>query len=401
MWMDTLAVHGGRGGLGQAHVPPIDLSTTYRTPDLSQATQSLDQMAAGEGPSGGSVYQRLHNPTVARFETAMAGLEGSSQAVGFASGMAAVTAALMAAKMVGKHIIAVRPLYGGTDHLLCSGLLGLDVSWATALTVGEHLRDDTVLVLCETPANPTLDLIDIEHVVSQAAGVPVLVDSTFATPILQRPMDHGAAMVLHSGTKFLGGHGDVMAGVVACSETWARRLRQVRILTGAVLNPMAAYTLHRGLQTLGVRVRAAQENARTLARYLEVHPGVSRVLYPELAGCDPHGLLGTQLKGPGSMISIELKGGYEAAQHVMSDVVLITPAVSLGSCDTLIQHPAGLTHRIVDAQARESSGIGPGLLRISVGLEDVEDLWQDLEAALEGVTEHPVWSPKRWKKSAK
>jgi len=347
------------------------------------------------------VYQRLHNPTVARFETAMAGLEGSSQAVGFASGMAAVTAALMAAKMVGKHIIAVRPLYGGTDHLLCSGLLGLDVSWATALTVGEHLRDDTVLVLCETPANPTLDLNDIEHVVSQAAGVPVLVDSTFATPILQRPMDHGAAMVLHSGTKFLGGHGDVMAGVVACSETWARRLRQVRILTGAVLNPMAAYTLHRGLQTLGVRVRAAQENARTLARYLEVHPGVSRVLYPELAGCDPHGLLGTQLKGPGSMISIELKGGYAAAQHVMSDVVLITPAVSLGSCDTLIQHPAGLTHRIVDAETRESSGIGPGLLRISVGLEDVEDLWQDLEAALEGVTARPLWSPKRWKKSAK
>jgi methionine-gamma-lyase len=401
MWMDTLAVHGGRDGLGQAHVPPIDLSTTYRTPDLSQATQSIDQMAAGEGPSGGSVYQRLHNPTVARFETAMAGLEGASQAVGFASGMAAVTAALMAAKMVGNHIIAVRPLYGGTDHLLCSGLLGLDVSWATAQTVGEHLRDDTVLVLCETPANPTLDLIDIEHVVSQAAGVPVLVDSTFATPILQRPMDHGAAMVLHSGTKFLGGHGDVMAGVIACSETWSRRLRQVRILTGAVLNPMAAYTLHRGLQTLGVRVRAAQENARTLARYLEVHPGVSRVLYPELAGCDPHGLLGTQLKGPGSMISIELKGGYEAAQHVMSDVALITPAVSLGSCDTLIQHPAGLTHRIVDAQARESSGIGPGLLRISVGLEDVEDLWQDLEAALEGVTERPVWSPKRWKKSAK
>jgi methionine-gamma-lyase len=401
MWMDTIAVHGGRGGLGQAHVPPIDLSTTYRTPDLAAATESIDLLAAGEGPGDGSVYQRLHNPTVARFEEALAQMEGASDAVSFASGMAAVTAVLLAARMVGSHVIAVRPLYGGTDHLLSSGLLGLDVSWATPETVGDFLREDTALVLCETPANPTLQLVDIEHVVSQAAGVPVMVDSTFATPILQRPMDHGAAIVLHSGTKFLGGHGDVMAGVVACSGAWTRRLRQVRILTGGNLHPMAAYTLHRGMQTLGVRVRAAQENARTLARYLEVHPGVKRVLYPDLPGCDPLGLLGPQLKGPGTMVSLELKGGYEAAKRVMADVRLITPAVSLGSCDTLIQHPAGLTHRVVDLATRERTGIGPGLLRISVGLENVEDLWNDLEAALEGVTARPIWSPKRWTISAK
>jgi len=401
MWMDTIAVHGGRSDLGEAHVPPIDLSTTYRIPDLASATDSIDRMVAGEAPSGSSVYQRLHNPTVARLEEALAQIEGGAHAVSFASGMAAVTATLLAARMVGKHVIAVRPLYGGTDHLLVSGLLGLEVSWATPETVGDHLREDTALVLCETPANPTLQLVDIEHVVSQAAGVPVMVDSTFATPILQRPLDHGAAIVLHSGTKFLGGHGDVMAGVVACGEAWARRIRQVRILTGSTLHPMAAYTLHRGLQTLGVRVRAAQESARTLARYLEVHPAVQRVHYPDLPGCDPLGLLGPQLKGPGTMISVELKGGYEAASRVMGEVHLITPAVSLGACDTLIQHPAGLTHRVVDAAARESSGIGPGLLRISVGLEDVEDIWADLEAALEGVTVRPFWSPKRWALSAK
>ena len=295
-----------------------------------------------------------------------------------------MTAALLAARMVGSHVVAVRPLYGGTDHLLSSGLLGLDVTWATPGTVGQAVREDTALVVCETPANPTLQLVDIEDVVAQSKGVPVLVDSTFATPVLQRPIAHGAALVLHSGTKFIGGHGDVMAGVLACNGEWAQRLRQVRILTGANLHPMAAYTLHRGLQTLGLRVRAAQENARTLVRALLAHPAVLRVRYPEAPGCDPRGLLGRQLSGPGSLVAIDLVGGYEAARAVMRSVQLITPAVSLGSCDTLIQHPAGLTHRIVADEARDAGGIGPGLLRLSVGIEDVEDIWEDLACALEG-----------------
>ena len=391
MRMDTWGVHGGRSDLGEAHVPPIDLSTTYRTPDLAAATESLDMMADGASPSGSAVYQRLHNPTVARFESALAGMEGAEEAVSFASGMAAVAATLLAARMVGSHVVAVRPLYGGTDHLLASGLLGLDVSWATPDTVALHMRPDTALVICETPANPTLTLVDIRSVVEQARGVAVLVDSTFATPILQRPMDFGATLVLHSGTKFLGGHGDVMAGVVACEGSWARRLRQVRILTGGNLHPMAAYTLHRGLQTLGLRVRAAQENARTLARYLEVHPAVARVLYPDLPGCDPHGLLGTQLKGPGAMLAFELGGGYAAARRVMAGGSLVTPAVSLGSCDTLIQHPAGLTHRVAGSEAREHGGIGPGLLRVSVGLEDFEDLWDDLEPTLDTTMVPRAW----------
>ncbi|MAY79372.1 MAG: cystathionine gamma-synthase [Deltaproteobacteria bacterium] len=394
MWPDTLAVHGGRSGLGQAHVPPIDLSTTYKTPDLSAATDSIDAMAGGGRPTGSAVYQRLYNPTVARFEDALASMEGADEAVSFASGMAAVTAVLMAAKMVGSHVVAVRPLYGGTDHLLASGLLGLDVSWATQDTVAEHIQENTALVLCETPANPTIQLVDIAHVVAQAKGVPVMVDSTFATPILQQPIQQGATIVLHSGTKFLGGHGDVMAGVVACDEAWGRRLRQVRILTGGNLHPMAAYTLHRGLQTLGVRVRAAQTNARVLARRLDEHPAVERVLYPGLKGCDTRGLLGRQMSGPGSMIAIELKDGYVGASQVMANVQLITPAVSLGSCDTLIQHPAGLTHRIVDPSAREDGGIGPGLVRISVGIEDVEDLWDDLQLALDAVVEPLAMSAK-------
>jgi len=380
--------------LGDSHVPSIDLSTTYRTPDLRAATESIDAMAEGRLPTGSAVYQRLHNPTVARMEQAVAGLEDAECAVSFASGMAAVSALLLAARMVGGHIVAVRPLYGGTDHLLTSGLLGLDVSWATPGTVAAHLRPDTALVLCETPANPTLQLVDIERVVEQARGVAVAVDSTFATPVLQRPLAHGATVVLHSGTKFLGGHGDVMAGVLACDDTWARRLRQVRVLTGGNLHPMAAYTIHRGLQTLSVRVRAAQERAQALAWRLGSHPAVSRVRYPGLPECDPQRLVGRQLRGPGTMIAIELEGGYAAAGQVMAEVALFTPAVSLGSCDSLIQHPAGLTHRIVDSDAREAGGIGPSLLRISVGLEDLEDLWCDLKGALDRSMQPLAWSAK-------
>ena len=392
MELDTQLIHGGRAGLGDAHVPPIDLSATYPTPNLGAATHSIDALAAGGLPTDSAVYQRLHNPTVARFEEALARLEGSQCAVSFATGMAAITGVLLAARMIGSHVVAVRPLYGGTDHLLSAGLLGLDVSWATPDTVGEHIREDTALVLCETPANPTLQLIDIAHVVAQAQGVAVLVDSTFATPVLQQPIKHGATLALHSGTKFLGGHGDVMGGVVACNDEWARRIRQVRILTGANLHPMAAYTLHRGLQTLGVRVRAAQENARVLAQYLNDHPLVEQVLYPGIQGGDWGSLIGRQMHGPGSMISMVLRGGYDAAQRVMSGVQLITPAVSLGSCDTLIQHPAGLTHRIVDPQAREDSGIVSGLLRISVGLEDVYDLCDDLETAFRCTVKRAVRS---------
>ena len=382
MKLNSLAVHAGRNNMGIAHVPAIDLSTTYRTPMLDEATDNIDVMAQGGQPMSNPIYQRLHNPTVDRLEQAMSALEGAEASVSFASGMAAVTASLLAAKMVGNHVVAVRPIYGGTDHLLACGLLGLDVSWATADDVSSHIRADTAMVLCETPANPTLALIDIEDIVEQAGDVPVLVDSTFATPVLQKPISHGATLVLHSGTKFLGGHGDVMAGIVSCSEDWARRLRQVRILTGGNLHPQAAYTVHRGLQTLSIRVRSAQENARYLVERLLSHPAIEKVLYPELPDCDPKSIVGRQMAGGGSMIGVILKEGYESARQAMSLVRLFTPAVSLGSCDSLIQHPAGLTHRIVEEEARASGGITSGLLRLSIGLEDPEDLWLDLEQAL-------------------
>lgn len=390
--LETMAVHAGRGGLTGlgVHAPPIDLSSTYPLGALDEATASLEELAAGARSAANPVYARLHNPTVARFEEGLAELEGTEDSVAFSSGMAAMTASLLAARARhgGSHIVAVRPIYGTSDHLLSSNLLGMTTTWALAGEVAAAIRPDTALVVIETPANPTLELVDIEDVVRQAGDVPVLVDSTFATPILQRPCSLGAAMTLHSATKFLGGHGDVMAGVVACDGAWATELRKVRLATGALLHPLGAYLLHRGLPTLPLRVKVAQAGAHLLAHRLTGHPAVERVLYPGLDSCDPQRLIGRQMRGPGSILSFEVKGGAGAAAQVMSAVRLITPAVSLGSTDTLIQHPAGLTHHVVPEDARAAGGITPGLLRLSVGLEDPEDLWQDLAAALEaGTTE--------------
>ena len=380
--LDTLAVHAGREDFTElgVHAPPLDLSSTYPVPDPDAGTRSLEAMAAGGEPEGSSVYARLHNPTVARFERALARLEGAEHAVAFASGMAATTAALLAAAQEGRHVVAVRPLYGGTDHLLTSGLLSLDVTFAAAHEVGDALRPDTALVVVETPANPTLDLVDLEAVVRAARGVPVMVDSTFATPVLQRPLEHGATLVLHSATKFLGGHGDVLAGVIATSdEGWARRLRQVRVVTGAVLHPLAAFLLLRGLPTLPLRVERAQQTAGDLARRLLAHPLVSRVHYPGLEDCDPEGIVGRQMAGPGSILAFEVHGGHEAATALMRALTMVTPAVSLGSTDTLIQHPAGLTHRVVDPAVLDEMGVSPGMLRLSVGLESPDAIWADLE----------------------
>lgn len=383
--IETLAVHAGRDDFAElgVHAPPIDLSTTYPVADLGVGTESFDALVGGAASAVNPIYARLHNPTVGRVEQALAALEGTEACVAYGSGMAALTAVLMDARSRGGHVLVVRPLYGTSDHLLASGLCGLEAEFVDAGDIAARLRPDTALVIIETPANPTLDLVDIRAVVAAAGAVPVLVDSTFATPVLQRPAALGAAYVLHSATKFLGGHGDVIAGVVCCSEARARPLRTVRAATGALLHPLGAYLLHRGLPTLALRVERAQANAVVLANRLAERADVARVHFPSLGTVRNAHLVGTQMSGPGSLMAIDLRGGYAAAATVMAKVRLMTPAVSLGSVDTLIQHPAGLTHRVVDPQARLASGIGPGLLRLSVGIEAVEDLWADLAQALD------------------
>jgi methionine-gamma-lyase len=382
---DSLAVHAGREDLTDlgVHALPVDLSTTSPLPGIDDGGASYEAMAGGGHPTeGGHVYARLWNPTVARFESALARLEGTEQAVAFGSGMAAVTACVLAARAEGggRHVVAVRPLYGGTDHLLGSGLLDVETTYCAPHEVAAAVREDTCLVVAETPGNPTLDLVDLESLVAAAAGRPVLVDNTFATPVLQNPAAYGVALVLHSATKYLGGHGDAMGGVVAANGGWAAALRRVRATTGALLNPWGAYLLHRGLATLPVRVRAQQASAEKLATWLEDHPAVAQVFYPGTVDGDPLGLVGRQMRGPGAMVSMRLDGGYEHAARVVERVRLFTHAVSLGGVDSLVQHPAALTHRPVPPDARPT----PDLLRLSIGLEDVADLQQDLAQALDG-----------------
>ncbi|MFF9064539.1 trans-sulfuration enzyme family protein [Streptomyces sp. NPDC014891] len=372
----TEAVHAGREDLASLglHAPPIDLSTTYPSYDARAEAARIDEFATtGARLDGPPVYARLDNPTVARFEEALARLEGAEAAVAFASGMAALTAVLLARASHGlRHVVAVRPLYGCSDHLLDAGLLGTEVTWTDPAGVADAIRPDTGLVMVESPANPTLAEADIRALAHSCGSVPLLVDNTFATPVLQRPVEQGARIVLHSATKYLGGHGDVMGGVVACDEEFARTLRQVRFATGGVLHPLAGYLLLRGLSTLPVRVRAASGTAAELVRRLATDPRIAQVHYPRIGG---------------AMIAFEV---YGDPHDVIAGVRLITPAVSLGSVDTLIQHPASISHRIVAEGDRRSAGVSDRLLRMSVGLEDVEDLWRDLTWALSAPPAAPL-----------
>lgn len=364
----TQAVHAGREDLAELglHAAPLDLSTTYPSYDSRAEAARIDEFAAtGAAPDGPPIYARLDNPTVARFEEGLARLEGTEAAVAFASGMAALSAVLLVRAAAGlRHVVAVRPLYGCSDHLLNSGLLGTEVTWTDPAGITDAIRPETGLVMVETPANPTLAEVDLRALAHSCGSIPLLVDNTFATPVLQRPLESGARLVLHSATKYLGGHGDVMGGIVACDEEFARQLRQIRFATGGVLHPLAGYMLLRGLSTLPVRVRAQSATAAELADRLAADPRVTKVHYPRIGG---------------AMVAFEVAG---EPHEVIASVRLITPAVSLGSVDTLIQHPGSISHRIVAEGDRRSGGIDDKLLRMSVGLEDVEDLWADLDAAL-------------------
>ena len=387
--MSTLAVHAGRGDLTDlgVHALPIDLSTTAPLEGIDAGGLAYESLASGVKlpPSMSPVYRRAWNSTVARFEDALAALESSGpgqrqvEAIAFASGLAALSAVLLSRVAAGlPHVVAVRPLYGGSDHLLAAGLLGTSVTYAEPDGVSGALRPDTGLIVVESPGNPTLELHDIRAIVAAAGVVPVLVDSTFATPVLQQPLGLGATFVLHSATKYIGGHGDAMGGVIATDPGHAAELRPIRTITGGVLDPWSAYLLHRGIPTLPLRVRAQQSSAAVIADWLVRQPAVARTFYPGLPGADPLGLIGSQMSGPGAMVSFELAGGFTAAEKFCSELALITHAVSLGGVDTLIQHPYALTHRLVNESARPAEGI----LRLSIGLEDPADIIEDLERGM-------------------
>ena len=336
------------------------------------------------------MYMRIGNPTVERLEECVASLEGGSGALATATGMAAVSTVFLSLLKSGDHVVGTDSVYGPTRLILEQefsryGILAAFVDTTDPGRIEAALRPDTKLLLVETPANPTLKLTDLAAAARLAArrGVHLVVDNTFASPVLQRPLEHGADIVLHSTTKYINGHADVVGGVlVAKSPDTLKRLRKVRTVFGCTMDPHQAWLTLRGLKTLPLRVRAAQENAAALAVFLETHPAVERVFYPGLPSHPQFELAQRQMDGPGSMIAFELKGGFDAGVKLMKSLTLMTLAVSLGGVETLIEHPASMTHAGLPSAERVESGITEGLVRLAVGCESVEDLRADLRQAL-------------------
>jgi methionine-gamma-lyase len=382
----TTAVHAGFDPAehkGAVSVP-IYQSSTFAFPS---AEEGADRFA---GVSSGPIYTRLGNPTVEALERCVAELEGGCGAVGTATGMAAVSTVLLALLKQGDHVVATHPLYGPTSTLLEQRLAKFGV--ATTFVAAEDaralagaVRPETRMILTETPANPTLAMVDLAAAAAAArdAGVPLVVDNTFAGPWLQRPLEQGAEIVLHSMTKSLNGHADVVAGVVVARRPGLlSACRDAARHYGFTMDPHQAWLVLRGIRTLGMRVERAQQNALALAAWLEQQPEIAWVRYPGLPSHPQYELARRQMSGPGSVLAFELRGGVEAGRRLMNSVRLITLAVSLGGVESLIEHPASMTHKGVPAAEQLRQGITPGLVRLAVGCEELADLRADLAAAL-------------------
>ena len=366
---------------------PIYQSSTFAFENVEQGARRF------KGAEPGYIYTRMGNPTVAALEEAVAGMEGGHAGLATSSGMAAITASLFAYLGAGGHVVGTDSVYGPSRtvverHFRRFGVDSDFVDTSDVRQVREALRPETVLLFLETPENPTIRLSDIAACAEAAheRGVVVVVDNTFATPVLQRPLELGADLVVHSMTKFLNGHADVVAGmIVTRDEEQTRLLRDVLNHHGGCIDPHQAWLVHRGLKTLGLRVYKAQENAQAVSELLHEHPVVEWVRYPGAADHPQRELVERQMDGPGSLLCFGVAGGLEAGRIVMERVKLATLAVSLGGVETLIQHPASMTHAGMTPEARAKAGITDNLIRLSVGIEDTADLLADLQQALDAV----------------
>lgn len=383
----TRAIHHGYDPMSAdgALTPPLHLTSTFAFETAEQGGARF----AGEAP--GHIYTRISNPTTELLEQRMASLENGEAAVAMASGMGAITSVLWSFLRAGDELITDKTLYGCTFSFFQHGLsrFGITVTHVdltNPLALETAISDQTKVVYFETPANPNMRLVDIAAIsaIARRHGAKTVVDNTYATPVQTRPIDHGADVVVHSATKYLGGHGDLIAGIaVGSAEDMAEvRMVGVKDMTGAVLAPFNAMLILRGLKTLELRVERHAESAQQVASMLETHPSIAKVHYPGLASFDQHELAQRQMNGFGGMIAFELKGGYSAGIAMMNRLNLIRRAVSLGDAETLIQHPASMTHSTYSREEREAHGISEGLVRISVGLEQFEDILEDLHQAL-------------------
>ena len=368
-----------------ALTPPMHLASTF-------AFESAEQggaIFAGEQP--GYFYSRISNPTVDLLEQRLAVLEGAEAGVPAASGMGAITAVMWSILQAGDEIVTDETLYGCTFAFFRHGLakFGVKVTHVD-LTDPEALEaamnDRVKVVYFETPANPNMRLVDIAAIsaVAKRHGAQVVVDNTYATPALTRPIELGADIVVHSATKYLGGHGDLVGGLVAGSAEMMQkvRLEGLKDMTGAVMSPFTATLIMRGLKTLSLRMERHSRTALEVAQWLEAQPQVAAVHYPGLESFAQHELAKRQMALPGGMIAFDLVGGYDQGIRFMNRLEMIIRAVSLGDAETLAQHPASMTHSTYTPKERAAHGIGEGLLRLSIGLEEAEDIFADLEQAL-------------------
>ena len=366
---------------------------TLATPIYQTSTFVFDSVEQGQarfmGEEEGYIYSRTKNPTVTVAEEKVAMLEKGEHAMATSSGMGAISSTLWTLLKAGDHVLADKTLYGCTFALLSHGLtkFGVEVDFidtADLETVKEKLKPNTRVVYLETPANPNLKITDIEEVAKIAHTnnyAKVVVDNTFATPYNQNPLTLGADIVVHSATKYINGHGDVLAGFVVGTKEMVEEIRGngLKDMTGAILGPQEAYYIIRGLKTFEVRMERHCANAMKVAKWLAAHPKVEKVYYPGLEDHEGYEIAKKQMKNFGGIMSFELKGGFEAGKTLLNSVQLCALAVSLGDTETLIQHPASMTHSPYTREERLAAGITDGLVRLSVGLENVEDIIADLE----------------------
>lgn len=383
---DTVEVHAGepRDTYGSL-IPPIYQTSTFYFASTDDAVEACGDYAES------FAYSRIANPSLDYMEQKLAALEHGKGAVSYASGMGAVAGALFAALKCGDHVIFTKAKYSGTEDITSDWLLRFGIEHDSFQA--DHLEElepliksNTKVVYVETPANPTMVLVDLAEVakIAHRHGAKVFVDNTFATPYNTNPLDLGVDVVIHSLTKYIGGHGDLLGGAVISNDT--EFLRQCRLGTlmhfGAVMAPFTAFLVCRGMKTLGVRMRQHNENALKIARWLEADPRIETVRYPFLESNSQYDIAKKQMRGGGGMISFDVKGGLEAGKKFINSLKLCTLAVSLGDTETLVEQAAAMTHTMIPKEVREAAGITDGMIRMSVGLEDPDDIIADLDQAL-------------------
>ena len=386
---NTKLVHLGEleNSMGSVTVPIFQTSTF----SFKNAQHGADCFS---GKDNGYIYTRLGNPTINALEETIAELENGFGGIATSSGMGAVNSIYLALLEQGAHLVSTASIYGPSrnvieKHYSRFGVEASFVDTADPANVKKSIKPNTKMILVETPSNPTMQITDIREIaeIAHKHGIPLVVDNTFSSPYLQNPLDLGADVVFHSITKFINGHADVVGGIiVAKEEKLYKQIRDIMVNFGCNMDPHQAFLVHRGVKTLSIRIEKGQENAAKIAQWLEEHPLVKWVKYPGLKSHPQHELAKKQMRGFGTMISFELKGGLDAGKILMDNVELAILAVSLGGIETLIQHPASMTHSGINKEEKLKAGITDGLVRLSIGIENVEDLIDDLSQALDKIS---------------